>query len=370
MSETYRMVRSTVTADGEVRITIEEAPMPELGPDEVIVAVEATPINPSDLGMLIAGADPATFASVDGALVGQLSPASVAANAARLGQPMPCGNEGAGTVVAAGSSDGAQALLGARVSGVSGSMYATHTKLSHAMCLPVPDGVAAADAASSFVNPLTALGMTETMRLEGHTALVHTAAASNLGQMLNRLCQADGIALVNVVRRDEQADLLRAAGADHVVVSSAETFADDLTEAITATGATIAFDAIGGGDQVDTILACMERASSAGQAFSRYGSDTHKQVYIYGGLDRSPTSLKRTYGMSWGVGGWLLTPFLGRVGFERMGELQARVAAEITTTFASGYADTISLDDVLDPEVARSYSAQATGEKRLITPGA
>ncbi len=369
MSETYRMVRSTVTDDGTVRITIDEAPMLEPGPDEVVVAVEASPINPSDLGMLIAGADPESFESVDGALVGRLSPGAVAMNAARVGQPMPCGNEGAGTVVAAGSSEGAQALLGKKVSGVSGSMYATHTKLPHVMCIPVPGGVEAADAASSFVNPLTALGMTETMRLEGHTALVHTAAASNLGQMLNRLCQADGIALVNIVRRDEQADLLRAAGADHVVVSSADSFADDLTAALAETGATIAFDAIGGGEQVDMILACMERASSAGQAFSRYGSDTHKQVYIYGGLDRSATTLRRTYGMSWGVGGWLLTPFLGRVGFERMGELQARVAAEITTTFASGYASTISLDDVLDVETAKAYSAQATGEKRLITPG-
>ena len=302
MSDTYRIVRSTVTDDGTVRIAIDTEPMPEPGPDEVVVAVEAAPINPSDLGMLIAGADPESFASVDGALVGTLSPAAMAMNAARVGQPMPCGNEGAGTVVAAGSSPGAQALLGSTVSGVSGSMYASHTKLSHVMCIPVPDGVAAADAASSFVNPLTALGMTETMRLEGHSAIVHTAAASNLGQMLNRLCQADGIPLVNVVRRNEQADLLRAAGAEHVVVSSADSFADDLTAAITATGATLAFDAIGGGEQVDTLLAAMEKASSAGQAFSRYGSDTHKQVYIYGGLDRSATTLRRTYGMSWGWG--------------------------------------------------------------------
>ncbi|MEM7338780.1 MAG: zinc-binding dehydrogenase [Actinomycetota bacterium] len=369
MSDTCRVLRSTITADGSVRITIVDEPMPTPGPDEVVVAVEAAPINPSDLGMLTAGADPATFErSADGALVGRLSEASVAANAARLDTPMPVGNEGAGTVVAAGSADGAQALLGRTVAGVSGSMYATHTKLSHAMCIPVPDGVSAADAASSFVNPLTALGMTDTMRLEGHTALLHTAAASNLGQMLNRLCQADGIALVNVVRRDEQAELLRSQGATHVVVSSADSFEDDLTAALTETGATIAFDAIGGGTQVDTILACMERACSAGAQFSRYGSDTHKQVYIYGGLDRSPTPLKRTYGMSWGVGGWLLTPFLGRVGFERMGELRDRVAAEITTTFASSYAETISLDAVLDPATARAYAAQATGEKRLVTP--
>ncbi|MEM8924868.1 MAG: zinc-binding dehydrogenase [Actinomycetota bacterium] len=369
MSETYRAVRSTVTADGEVRIAIVEEPMPTPGPDEVVVAVEASPINPSDLGMLIAAADPASFErAADGALVGRLGERAVAANTARLGTPMPVGNEGAGTVVAAGSSEAAQALLGRTVAGVSGSMYATHTKLSHLMCLPMPDGVSAEEAASSFVNPLTALGMTETMRLEGHTALVHTAAASNLGQMLNRLCRADGIDLVNVVRREEQAELLRGQGAAHVVVSSAEGFEADLTAALTETGATIAFDAIGGGTQVDTLLACMERACSAGTEFSRYGSDTHKQVYIYGGLDRSPTPLHRTYGMSWGVGGWLLTPFLGRVGIERMTELRARVAAEITTTFASGYAGTISLDDVLDPEIARAYAAQATGQKRLVVP--
>ncbi|MEM9134817.1 MAG: zinc-binding dehydrogenase [Actinomycetota bacterium] len=369
MADTTRLVRSTITDDGHVRITIVEEPTPTPGPDQVLVAVEAAPINPSDLGMLTAGADPSTFErGDDGALVGRLSGGAVAANAARVGAPMPVGNEGAGTVIAAGSSPEAQALVGRTVAGVSGAMYATHTLLPHHLCVPVPEGVSAKDAASSFVNPLTALGMTETMRLEGHTALVHTAAASNLGQMLNRLCQADGIQLVNIVRRDEQAELLRGQGAAHVVVSSAPTFADDLTTALAETGATIAFDAIGGGEQVDTILACMERASSADAAFSRYGSDTYKQVYIYGGLDRSPTTLKRTYGMTWGVGGWLLTPFLGRVGLERMAELRARVAAEITTTFASSYADTITLDQVLDPEVARAYAAQATGEKRLVLP--
>lgn len=369
MTDTYRTVRSTVSGDGTVRISIVEEPMPTPGPDQVLVAVEAAPINPSDLGMLIAAADPGSFEQAeDGSLVGRLSDGAVAANAARMDTPMPVGNEGAGTVVAAGSSDGAQALVGRTIAGVSGAMYATHTLVPHHMCVPVPDGVSARDAASSFVNPLTALGMTETMQLEGHTALVHTAAASNLGQMLNRLCQADGIQLVNIVRRDEQADLLRGHGATHVVVSSADSYEADLTAALTETGATIAFDAIGGGGQVDTILACMERASSAGAAFSRYGSDTYKQVYIYGGLDRSPTPLKRTYGMSWGVGGWLLTPFLGRVGPERMAELRDRVAREITTIFASSYAGTITLDEMLDPDIARAYAAQATGEKRLVTP--
>ena len=369
MADTNRVVRSTVTADGQVRITIVEEPMPDPGPDQVLVAVEAAPINPSDLGMLIAAADPATFERADdGSLVGRLSDRAVAASRARIDTPMPVGNEGAGTVIGAGSSDEAQALLGRTVAGVSGAMYATHTVVPHHMCVAVADGVTARQAASSFVNPLTALGMTETMRLEGHSALVHTAAASNLGQMLNRLCQADGIQLVNIVRRDEQADLLRGQGANHVVVSSADSFEDDLTAALTETGATIAFDAIGGGAQVDTILACMERAYSAGAGFSRYGSDTYKQVYIYGGLDRSPTTLTRTYGMTWGVGGWLLTPFLGRVGPERTAALRERVASEITTIFASEYAGTISLDEMLDPDIARAYAAQATGEKRLVIP--
>jgi NADPH:quinone reductase-like Zn-dependent oxidoreductase len=320
--------------------------------------------------MLLAGADPSTLEAADGALVARLGDAAVRANAARVDKPMPVGNEGAGTVVAAGSSDAAQALMGRTVGALSGAMYATHSKVSTAMCLEMPDSVSAAEAASCFVNPLTALGMVETMRLEGHSALVHTAAASNLGQMLVRVCQDDGVPLVNVVRRREQADLLRGLGAEWVVDSSADSFRDDLTEALVATGATLAFDAIGGGEQVDALLACMERATSQGASFSRYGSDTHKQVYIYGGLDRSPTTLRRSYGMSWGVGGWLLTPFLGRIGLDGLQRLRERVAAEITTTFASSYAGTASLEAMLDPAIAREYAAQATGQKYLVTPAA
>lgn len=363
-------IRSTVTSEGQLRVELVTKSTRDLGPDDLLVEVEASPINPSDLGMLIAGADPASFRSVDGALVGDLPAAAVAANAARLDQPMPCGNEGAGMVVDAGSSDAAQALVGKRVTGVSGSMYATHTVVPSTMCMEVPEAVSAEQAASSFVNPLTALGMTETMRMEGHAALVHTAAASNLGQMLVKICADDDIALVNVVRRPEQADLLRAVGAVHVVDSSLDSFHDDLIDALAETGATIAFDATGGGTYADSILSCMEKALSRGSEFNRYGSDTHKQVYIYGGLQRSETTLTRTYGMSWGVGGWLLTPFLGRVGPEKMMELRQRVSDEITTTFASHYAERISLTDVLDPDVARAYAAQATGEKRLVVPGA
>ena len=368
MTDACAAIHSTVTAEGTLRVTLDESAMPEPGTGQVVVAVEAAPVNPSDLGMLLAGADPESFDHVDGALVGRLPTAAIAANTARVDQPMPCGNEGSGMVVAAGASDEAQALVGRRVTGVSGSMYATHTVVSPMMCTVVPDGVTATQAASSFVNPLTALGMTETMRMEGHHALVHTAAASNLGQMLVRICRDDEIGLVNIVRRPEQVALLRDIGATHVVDSSADTFRDDLVAALAATGATIAFDATGGGDYADVILSSMEQALSAGAEFNRYGSDTHKQVYVYGGLDRTATTLRRTYGMSWGVGGWLLTPFLGRVGPEVALRLRERVSAELTTTFASHYAEEISLTDLLRPEVARAVATQATGEKRLVVP--
>jgi NADPH2:quinone reductase len=215
-------------------------------------------------------------------------------------------------------------------------MYSQYRCLKAAQCLPLPPGTSAVDGASCFVNPLTTLGMIETMRLEGHSALVHTAAASNLGQMLVKLCNKDGIELVNVVRRPEQAEMLRALGAKHVCDSSAATFMQDLTEALVATSATIAFDAIGGGKQGGQILACMEAAAlRKGSGYSRYGSTTHKQLYIYGGLDRGPTVLNRAFGMAWGVGGWLLTPFLVKIGAERAQQLRERVAAEIKTTFAS-----------------------------------
>jgi len=374
MSSTVQAIRSLVTQDGTVQVSVAADDMPTPGPDDVIVAVEASPINPSDLGLLLGGADRDSLrtGAIDGttALLGELPAAALRANGARLGQSLVVGNEGAGTVIAAGSSDAAQALLGKTVAGIGGGMYATHRQLPAAMCLALPAGVTAEQGASWFVNPLTALGMVETMKMEGHSALVHTAAASNLGQMLQRLCTADDVKLVNIVRRQEQVDLLESQGAQWVCNSSAETFRDDLTQALTETGATIAFDAIGGGEQVDTVLSCMEAAASAGDNFSRYGSDTYKQVYIYGGLDRGATTLRRSYGMTWGVGGWLLTPFLGKIGGEGMERMRQRVASEITTTFASKYTARISLEEVLDPKIASAYAAQATGEKYLITPGA
>jgi NADPH2:quinone reductase len=284
---------------------------------------------------------------------------------------MVVGNEGAGVVIAAGDEPGAQSLLGRTVAVLAGGMYATHRRVKADQCLVLAEDTDPADAASCFVNPLTALGMTETMRRENHPALVHTAAASNLGQMLNRICLADGIPLVNIVRREQHVELLRSQGATHVVNSAAATFPEDLTAALIDTGATIAFDAIGGGELAGSILASMEAAATAADGeFNRYGSSTHKQVYIYGGLDRGPTVLNRTFGMAWSIGGWLLLPFLEQVGLERSAELRQRVADELTTTFASAYTATISLDEILDIDRMRSYGRMATGEKVLVTPQA
>ena len=366
-------LRSTVTDDGTVTLAVGEADLPVPGPDEVVVRIEAAPINPSDLGMLFAGADIGSVeavGSVDLPAVRAVIPTGIVGLAGRLGRPMPTGNEGGGTVVATGDSDAARALAGKVVGFLSGSAYAQYRTVHVASCLAMHDGTSAEDAAACFVNPLTALGMVETMRLEGHSGLVHTVGASNLGLMLNRICLSDDVPLVNVVRRAEHVDLLREEGAEHVVDSSADSFFDDLIVALRTTGATIAFDAIGGGELASTLLTAMEKVASEGDEFSRYGSDTHKQVYIYGGLDRGPTVLERKFGMSWSIGGWLLTPFLGRIGRDGAERLRARVADEITTTFASSYGMRLSLAEVVDPDHVRRYARMATGEKALVTPHA
>ena len=372
---TTRQIQSLVTEAGTVRVHLAEVALQPPGEDEVVVRVEATPINPSDLGLLFAVADLSTLRPVGTpdhpALEADIPPGLRASVAARVGQSLPVGNEGAGTVVAAGAGAAAQALLGRTVALLGGSMYAEHRTAPVSMCLPLPDGTAARDGASCFVNPLTALGMVETMRLEGHTALVHTAAASNLGQMLNRICLADGVELVNIVRRPEQAALLRSQGARHVVDTSAEDWKQALTAALTGTGATVAFDAIGGGRQAGHILAAMEAAANArsGPAgYNRYGSTVHKQVYIYGGLDRGPTEFNRSFGMAWGIGGWLLTNFLNRVGPEAAARLRRRVVNELHTTFASRYTAEVSLTGVFDPAAVAEYTKQATGTKYLIVP--
>ncbi|MEO1058242.1 MAG: zinc-binding dehydrogenase [Actinomycetota bacterium] len=369
---TARAVRSTIRDDGTIAVTVVDEPIPELADDQLLIEVGASPINPSDLGTLLAGIDPESLHSgdVDGrpALIANLLPGVAKAQAARVGLPLPVGNEGAGTVVAAGAGGDAQNLLGRTVAAIPGGMYATHRVVHHSQALPLPDGVTAEQGASCFVNPLTVLGMIETMRLDGHTGIVHTAAASNLGQMLVKACASEDVPLVNVVRRAEQADLLRSLGAEHVVVSSSDSFRSDLVEALRATGATIAFDAIGGGDTLSTILSAMESATGTNDPANRYGSTVLKQGYIYGGLDRGPTTLDRTYGMAWSIGGFLMPNFLARVGDARANELRAQIAAEITTTFASSYTDRVDLDAVIDPDVTRRYARMATGEKYLVVP--
>ena len=366
-------VRSTVKTEGVLELSIVSVPTAEPQADEVIVRVEASPLNPSDLGLLFGGADMTTARSTGAAdqtvVTASVSPPVLTAMAGRLDQSLPVGNEGAGVVIRAGASPAAQALMGKTVAILGGAMYSQYRCIKAAQCLVLPAGTTPAEGASCFVNPLTALGMVETMRLEGHNALVHTAAASNLGQMLNKLCIKDNVMLVNIVRKPEQAGILKNAGAAYVCDSSSPTFVAGLTDALVATGATLAFDATGGGRLGGQILAAMEVAANrAAKEYSRYGSTTHKQLYIYGGLDRSPTEFNRNFGMAWGIGGWLLTPFLQKIGFEAAQALRERVAAEIKSTFASTYTREVSLSEALQLDAIAVYGKQATGEKYLINP--
>lgn len=373
--ETGLELRSLVTPDGMLELSLHDVDIPAPTADQVVVRVEASPVNPSDLGLLIPGAD-MSAATITGTpdrpvVTAPLPPGALAQLSVRVGQSLPVGNEGAGTVVAAGESPAAQALLGKTVGIAGGAMYSQYRVVNAAACLVLPDGATARDGASSFVNPLTALGMVETMRREGHSGLVHTAAASNLGQMLVKICHADGVPLVNIVRKAEQEEILRDLGVVHVCNSAATTFEQDLLEALKTTSATLAFDATGGGTLASQILNGMEQAANAtATQYSRYGSAVHKQVYIYGSLDTGPTVLNRSFGMSWGIGGWLLTPFLAGAGAEVIGRLRARVAAELTTTFASTYTQEVSLAGLLKPEAFNSYLKKATGEKFLVTPQA
>jgi NADPH:quinone reductase len=364
---------SKISKEGTLELALSNVDVPIPGEGQVLIRMEAAPINPSDMGPMFGPADVREAKSgtneAGASLTAPVPEKRLAMVRSRLDQVLPVGNEGAGTVIAAGSDAASQALMGKVVSGISGASYAQYVVAPAGGCLVHNEGTTAKEAASSFVNPLTALGMVETMKMEGHKALVHTAAASNLGQMLNKICIADGVDLVNVVRKSEQADILKALGAKYICDSSKESFIDDLTNALEETGATIAFDATGGGRLANDILACMERAASRdASGLNTYGSSTMKQVYIYGGLDLSPTTLDRGYGMSWAVGGWLLPLFLGRVGLEKTAELQKRVADEIKTTFASSYTAELSLSEALEPDTVRAYVAKKTGEKYLINP--
>lgn len=370
---TALQLRSLIKSNGELELSLASVPIPVPGPDEVVVRIEASPMNPSDLGLLFGAADLST-AKASGTLTSPVITATIPdkfmkSMAGRLDASMPVGNEGAGVVVTAGSSDAAQALMGKTVAILGGAMHAQYRAIAASQCMVLPAGVTAAEGASFFVNPLTSLGMVETMRREGHKALVHTAAASNLGQMLNRICLQDGIGLVNIVRKQEQADLLHAMGAVYVCNSSAPTFMEDLTKALVATGATIAFDAIGGGRLAGQILTCMEvAANQPPREYSRYGSTTYKQVYIYGGLDSRPTEIVRNFGLTWGLGGWLMFPFLQKIGFDAAQKLRERVAAELKTTFVSKYTHEVSLAEALQLRNIAVYSQNATGSKYLINP--
>jgi NADPH:quinone reductase len=353
-------LHSRVTSKGDLELSLVEAVVPPPGPDEIVVRIQAAPISPSDMGLLLGPADPATARSIGMVTTLKIPEKRMVAVAARLDQSLKVGNEGAGVVVDAGAN--AKALVGKTVAIVGGAMFAQYRITSAVGATVLPEGVTAMQGAASFVNPLTALGMVETMKREGHTALVHTAAASSLGQMLNRLCMKDGIALVNIVRSDEQVGLLRELGATHVLDSTSPKFKDELVAALIATKATIAFDAIGGGPLVNQILNAMEAAANrSASAYSRYGSSTHKQVYIYGALDMRPTELDRHFGFAWGVAGWLLTPFLAKAGPD-VARLRARVLAEITTTF------TTTLREAIQPDVIARYARRATGAKFLLDP--
>ncbi len=371
--KTGLQLRSLIRKSGELELSLASVPTPEPADDQIVVRVEATPINPSDLGLLVGAADMTTAKSsgtkAAPVITAKVPEAAMKAMAGRLDESMPVGNEGAGVVIKTGSSDAAKALMGKTVAMIGGAMYAQYRCLKAQDVLVLPAGTTAAEGASCFVNPLTALGMTETMRREGHKALVHTAAASNLGQMLNRICLKDRIGLVNIVRSPQQAGILREIGARHVIDSTAPGFMDALTEALVETGATLAFDAIGGGKLAGQILTCMEIAANrTAKVYSRYGSSVHKQVYIYGSLDPGPVELNRAFGMAWGVGGWLLFPFLQKIDRADADRLRQRVVAELKTTFASHYTQVVSLQEALQLANIAVYAKRATGEKYLINP--
>ena len=373
LPDTNLTMLTLVKPEGELEVFFERRPMPEPAPHEVLVKILATPINPSDLGLLFGAADMASARASqrDGlpVVTADIPAPGMRAMAPRVGQALPIGNEGCGLVVKAGTSPDAQALLGKTVAVLGGEIYAEYRCLPAAMCMELPDGTDPKDGASCFVNPLTSLAFTETMRMEGHSALVHTAAASNLGQMLVKICGKDGIPLVNIVRSDAQVALLKAIGAEYIINSSDEDFLDKLTAALVKTGATCGFDAIGGGKLAGQILACMESAAVKRMTtYSRYGSDTFKQVYIYGALDVGPTLLNRSFGFSWSLSGFLLTPFMQKAGADVVGRMRKRVVDELTTTFKSHYSHEMSLTDALSLDVLSQYNAKRTGEKYLIRP--
>jgi NADPH:quinone reductase len=370
---TQLQLRSLIRSTGELELSLVEVPIPRPGPGEVLVRIEASPLNPSDHGLLF-GAANMSAAVASGTrdrptVTAPVPPNAMKGMAARLNQSLPVGNEAAGVVVETDASDAARALVGKKVAMLGGAMYSQFRSIAADQCLPLPGEVSVAEGASAFVNPMTALGMIDTMRREGHSAIVHTAAASNLGQMLHRLCAAENIKLLNIVRSDDQETLLRGMGASYVCDTRSSRFIEELTDAIAATGATIAFDAVGGGPLAGQILRSMEVAASKNiKTYSRYGSTVHKQVYLYGGLDPGPTELVRDYGMAWGIGGWLVMSFMQKVGPAVVAKLKERIASELRTTFLSKYSNEISLADMLQLEVITAYRKRETGRKYLVNP--
>lgn len=369
IAKTALQLFSTVTEGGHVELSLQEVPVPQPKADEVLVRIEATPINPSDLGLMFGPADMSKLTRIGNVVSASIHPGMQADAAKRTGLRLPTGNEGAGTVVGAGESAPAQALLGRRVSLAGGQMHAQYRCMKAADCLPLPEGTSTEAGASSWVNPMTALGMIGTMRRDGFSALIHTAAASNLGRMLVRLCRHESVPLVNVVRSEEQAALLRREGAVHVLNQSEPDFVARLADAVEATGAFIGFDAVGGGQLADQLLAGMEMAAvRRNPAFSRYGTSQRKQVYIYGRLNVGSTEFSRDYGFAWSAGGWLLTSYLTSLEAKELARLRRFVGDHLNDIFASSYTARITLDQVLDPEMIKRYARLATGEKYLITP--
>ena len=370
-----KQIRSIVTSEGNVEISIVRVDKPIPADDEVLIEVHAAPINPSDIGLLLTFAGDLSNINISESgddLVASIKihPGLMASMKPRLDKSLAVGNEGAGIVVDAGKS--VKELIGKTVGLAGGSMYSQYICVPAINCLVMEEGTTPKEAASSFVNPLTALSFIETMKMENHSAIVHTAAASNLGQMLVKICKDDGIPLVNIVRKQEQVDILKNIGAEYVCNTSDPDFMKTLIKAVVETGATLGFDATGGGNNGELpgqILSAMEVAANKNsKEYSRYGSETYKQVYIYGGLDQTPSILKRSYGMSWGLGGWLLTPMLGKIGMDKFQTMRARIAKEIKTTFASTYIQEISLEEMLQPEIINSFAKHKTGNKYLVNP--
>ena len=370
-----KQIRSIVTSEGNVEISIVKVDKPIPADDEVLIEVHAAPINPSDIGLLLTFAGDLSNINISESgddLVASIKihPGLMASMKPRLDKSLAVGNEGAGIVVDAGKN--VKELIGKTVGLAGGSMYSQYVCVPAINCLVMEEGTTPKEAASSFVNPLTALSFIETMKMENHSAIVHTAAASNLGQMLVKICKDDGIPLVNIVRKQEQVDILKNIGAEYVCNTSDPNFMKTLIKAVVETGATLGFDATGGGNNGELpgqILSAMEVAANKNsKEYSRYGSETYKQVYIYGGLDQTPSILKRSYGMSWGLGGWLLTPMLGKIGMDKFQTMRARIAKEIKTTFASTYIQEISLEEMLQPEIINSFAKHKTGNKYLVNP--